>query len=120
VAEIGDSTAFGDFLSRAKARVGKTSEQLNKELGVSCVAWHTFNSFPTKNRLPKIAQVYSVDLDELTAVYERAKAGRLEERRCRRGSSRSRVSLANAANYDPPAFGRAAGRTHSYRNSGGR
>ncbi|MBI2086701.1 MAG: hypothetical protein HYT69_00820 [Candidatus Zambryskibacteria bacterium] len=123
MAEIDDYKAFGDFLSEAKAKVGKNFTQLESEIGMKCLgAWHTYNGFPARKRLPVIALAYGVDLDELTLAYEKGKVGRQAEMECRREPvSRCRTTkFIKAANYDLPASGRVSGRTHSFRNSGGR
>lgn len=122
MAEIDDYRAFGDFLSEAKVKVGKNFAQLESEIGMKCLGtWHTYNGFPARKRLPAVALAYGADLDELTAAYEKAKAARKAERKYRREPSHGRTTkFIKAANYDLPASGRVSGRTHSYRNSGGR
>ena len=123
MAEIDDYKAFGDFLSQAKARTDKKTAKIEEEIGVKCTAaWHNYEIFPARHRLPAIALAYEVDLEELTAVYEKAKAGRRLEKisNLKRGSERPHVNLSHAANFDLPSSGRAYGKGHSYRNSGGR
>jgi hypothetical protein len=117
VAEIDDLKAFGDFLSKAKHKIGKSTVQLEAEMGLrNSVAWQRYQAFPLPDKLPDIARAYEVDIDELKAAYDKAKAGRQEERRCRRNPPPGRqVNLRAAANYDMPSFGPAAGRTHYFK-----
>jgi hypothetical protein len=121
VAEIEDCKVLGDFLSQAQARNKKSGEQINEELGVSSThAWHQYRSFPDESRLPDIARVYEVDLEELRAAYEKAKAGRQVEKESRRATFGRRLKPNVAANYDLPSFGPVSGRCHSSRNGRGR
>lgn len=119
--ELDDLKAFGDFLSQAWMKSDKSLKQLKAELGVTCIeGWHQSDLFPSKERLPQIARAYGVELEELSAAYERAKAARKALKESRRGSSGRRMHLKMAANYDLPSAGRVSGRCHSFRNSGGR
>lgn len=120
--EIDDSKAFGDFLSRARHVLGKSANQLEKEFDLKNTrGWHEYHYLPSLEKLPLIAKAYGVDLAELTAVYDKCHARRKAERESRHTPSRRRrTNLNEADSFDLPSSGPVSGRTHSYRNSGGR
>ncbi len=76
-ATIRDVSVFGDFLMAAKSNLSG-AEKAN-QIGVSrglIIRWEAGESFPGEDKLPKIAEVYGVDLGELEHKFRISKKAR--------------------------------------------
>jgi len=67
---------FSDWIVEEGRKLGKTLEDLSKELGVSkmdIIVWRNSQDLPDISKLPAIAETYNVDLEELTRLWEISK-----------------------------------------------
>lgn len=96
-----DVTLLGKFLTEKRLLLNKqkSTEKLLKQIvseidvNVSTLLhWETGEVIPSEDKLPRIAQVYGIDLEELKKVFEISKAARQREKDARFNPKR-KISL---------------------------
>jgi transcriptional regulator with XRE-family HTH domain len=78
---------FGKFLSERRNIINKSAKEISLDLGVSyriVFKWESGTIFPSEEKLPDIARVYGIELEELLNAFKISKEARQQEKDSRK------------------------------------
>ncbi|MDO8686840.1 MAG: hypothetical protein Q7K11_01360 [Candidatus Berkelbacteria bacterium] len=107
---IEDVTLFGKLLSKSRSALGKNITEIVSETALATVPatrrWEQGDAFPEEDKLPAIAEAYSINLEELIRVLKISKEAREMEKNVRKNPKLSKkIQPDFPSSYGHPSHG---------------